>query len=140
MIDCPSLCVKPGGAWTLAERESVARLIVNPATNGGTETGLDPVQVAHDLDGPPAWAWFRDGVACLVIGLIPYDASIPRGILHVAGDGSIPGALGLARQFVDALPGVDVLAYSDSPALLRLARRHGARLLGDMQGYTVISR
>lgn len=124
--------------WTPEQARSVAALICDPATNGGTMSDLTPEQIS--LPDSPAVAVFDGGRAVFVVGLWPFDPTVPRGILHVAGTGEVRDAYHLVASFCDALPGVDVLTFTDRPALARLARRAGFVDAGRQDAYTVLRR
>lgn len=128
--------------WTEADLLSVARLIVDPATNGGTHAdGVTPHYVARELPVTPCLAVFdEEGRAAFVVGLWPYNAAIPRGVLHVAGDGRVPEAWRVVGAFLDALPGVQVFSLTSNPALARLARRAGLSVLGEKNGHLILGR
>lgn len=128
--------------WTEADLLSVARLIVDPATNGGTHAdGVTPYYVARELPVTPCLAVFdEEGRAAFVVGLWPYNPSIPRGVLHVAGDGRVPEAWRIVRDFLAALPDVEVFTLTANPALARLARRAGLSVLGEKDGTLILGR
>lgn len=132
--------IKARPDWTPADLLSVARLVVNPGTNGGTALPLAPEEVAAALPDAPAVAVFDGGRAAFVVGLNPYDPAIPRGILHVAGDGTVPDAWKVVRAFLAGLQGVEVLTFTANPALARLAGRAGLRVLGEQDGYLILGR
>lgn len=132
--------ILPRHEWSPAQTLAVAALIVNPATNGGTATGASAEQVAPHIPDAPAWAVF-DGARCVfVVGLNPYDPSIPRGILHVAGTREYPDAWRLVASFLDALRGVEVMTLTDSPGLARLAMKAGMSPIGVQDGYLLLGR
>ncbi|MDO4264751.1 MAG: hypothetical protein Q4C67_11190, partial [Deinococcus sp.] len=102
--------------WTEAQAMQVARLIVNPQTNGGAESDLTPEDVLMQLDpGTPALAAFSPGRAEFVVGLWPYDAQEQRGILHVAGTGKMKNGAAVVKAFMDTLPHIEILTFTDQP-------------------------
>lgn len=124
--------------WTPVQAASVAALILDPATNGGTRSDLTPEDVR--LPDVPALGLFDGDRCAFLVSLHPYDPAVPRGILHVAGTGEVRDAYRIVASFCDALPGTDILTFSDRPALIRLARRAGFTERGVMNGYTVLQR
>lgn len=136
--------VKARPEWTKADLLSVARLIVDPATNGGMVSPLAPEQVAPTIPDAPALAVFEEDRAVFVVGLNPYgpnpDGTAMRGVLHVAGDGSFPEAWRLVGKFLAALPDVEVFSLTGRPALARLAQRAGLQVIGEQNGYLILGR
>lgn len=132
--------VKARNTWTATDCLSVAGLIVNPGSNGGTASDLTAQDVAAALPDTPAFAVFDGERAVFTVALHPYDHSIPRGILHVAGTGEYPQAWRLVKAFMDALPGVDILTFTQDVRLIRLGRMAGLQSAGEMNGYTVLVR
>ena len=135
------MLAKHRGQWTELDRLAVARLICDPATNGGTVLAVTPEEVAPLIPDAPALGVFDEAGGCaFVVGLNPYDPAIPRGVLHVAGDGRVPEAWRIVRAFLDALPGVEVFSLTPSPALARHARRAGLSVLGEQDGNLILGR
>lgn len=127
--------------WTEQDAFSVARLIVEPSTNGGSVSDLTPEAVMEQLDPHThALAAFHQGRAVFVVGLWPYDATEKRGILHVAGTGEMRNGAAVVRSFMDTLPDVEILTFTDRPALARLAQRAGLRIIGSQGGYIILER
>ena len=127
--------------WTEAQALQVARLIVNPQTNGSAETDLSPDDVLLQLDpGTPALAAFSDRRAEFVVGLWPYSQADQRGILHVAGTGQMKNGAAVVKAFMDTLPHIEILTFTDKPALARLAQRAGFRIIGSQGGFIILER
>lgn len=134
------MTVRLRSEWTPAQVLSVAHLIVNPESNGGTESELTAGYVAAHMPDAPAWAVFDGDRAVFVVALHPFDPTIPRGILHVSGTGEQPEAWRVVRAFLTSLRGVEVLTFTDRPALARLARRAGLETVGRDGPYLILSR
>lgn len=132
--------VKARNSWSSDELLSVAALIVDPETNGGTVSDLSTQKLAAMLPDMPAWAVFKDDRACLVVGLWPYDAQAQRGMLHVAGDGSVPEAWRIVKAFLDALPDVYIFTLTQDPRLIRLGRMAGLSNDGLVGEFTALVR
>lgn len=136
--------ILPRDLWSPAQTLSVARLIVDPATNGGIPSDVDPELVALHLPDAPAWAVFEGDRASFVVGLNPFqwnpEMTRMRGILHVAGDKTVPGAWQIIRSFLRALPGVEVFTYHADPRMIRLAQWAGLQVLGKQDGLTILGR
>ena len=126
--------------WTPADLLGGARLITDPSTNGGTVFPVEAEELAGDIPDAPALAVFVDGTAAFVVGLNPYDAAAPGGILHVAGDGRVPNAWRITKAFLDGLPDVKIQTFTANPGLVRLARRAGLRVLYEQDGYWILGR
>jgi hypothetical protein len=67
--------VKARKDWSSDDLLSVAELIVNPETNGGTVADLNTQKLAAMLPDMPAWGVFKEGRAVLVVGLWPYNTA-----------------------------------------------------------------
>lgn len=132
--------VKARNDWTDGEVLSVAGLVVDPDTNGGLVSDISAEQVAEIMPDTPALAVFEGERAVFVVALHPYDPAVPRGILHVSGTGEYPEAWKLVGAFLKAIPQVDILTFSDRPALVRLALRAGLDVMGEQGGYTILQR
>ena len=133
--------VRPSQHWTPADRLNVARLIVDPKTNGGMDTGANVDTVAHNLPpDSPAWGAWVDGQAVFVVGLWPFDGK--RGCLHVAGDRTLNHQqhVALVRAFLSCLDGVEVFTVTTCPALARLARSVGFMVTGELGGVYTLER
>ena len=139
--------VLPRSEWSPLHYDAVARLVIDPACNGGTVSDLTPEQViAAWPQTAPAWAVF-DGPACVFcIGLNPFEWNPEltrlRGILHFARAPSMPllMAYRMAASFLDAMKGVEVMTFTDRPGLVRLAARLGLMPLDVQDGYTLLGR
>lgn len=118
----------------------MADLIINPATNGGTVADLSTQKLAAMLPDMPAWAVFEGERACLVVGLWPYDEAARRGMLHVAGDGSVPGAWRVVKAFLEAHPELHIFTLTQDVRLIRLGRMAGLSNAGEQYGFTVLVR
>lgn len=132
--------VKARNSWSSDELLSVAELIINPATNGGTVADLSTQKLAAMLPDMPAWGVFDGARACLVVGLWPYDEAARRGMLHVAGDGSVKEAWRVVQAFLEAHPDLSIFTLTQDVRLIRLGRRAGLENAGEMDGYTVLVR
>jgi hypothetical protein len=133
--------LKPRKFWTRADTLGIAGLIVDPATNGGTQNGVTAGQVADQLtEDLPAWGVWVNGLPIFVVGLIPFDGV--RGVLHLAGTRMLSHRdhVFVVRGFLDSLPGVQVYTVTDNPALVRLARQVGMVQVGQQDGQFILER
>lgn len=127
--------------WTERHAASVAALIVDPETNGGSVSDLTADDVLAQLDPfAPALAAFDKGRAQFVVGLWPYDERARRGILHVAGTGNMPNGTAVVAAFMESLPDVEIFTLTDRPAVARLAGRAGFRIIGSEAGFIILQR
>lgn len=136
--------ILPRDAWTPAQVRTVADLILNPATNGGTRSELTPDLIAEHMPDCPAWGVFDGDRAVFTVALNPYswnpEMTHMRGILHVSGTGELRDAWQVVRGFLESMPGVEVLTFTDRPALARLARRAGLDVVGRDGPYLILAR
>lgn len=136
--------ILPRDAWTPAHVQSVADLIVNPETNGGTMSELTPEQVAANMPSCPAWGVFDGDRALFTVALNPFqwnpDMSRMRGILHVSGTSELPNAWQVVKAFLESMPGVEVFTFTDRPALARLGARAGLEVVGRDGPYLILTR
>lgn len=137
----------PRAEWTTLHALAVARLVIDPESNGGTESELTAEMVMDAWPKhAPAWAVFEGEEALFCVGLNPFewnpDLTRLRGILHFARRPSMPPLLAYRTvvSFLDALPGVEVMTFTDRPGLVRLGVRAGLLVLGMEGPYTVLGR
>lgn len=138
------MTILPRDQWTPAHVLSVAHLIVNPESNGGTASELTAEQVAAHMPDCPAWAVFDGDRAVFCVALNPFqwnpELTRMRGVLHVSGTGEQRDAWQIVRGFLDSMPGVEVFSLTDRPALARHARRAGLEVVGRDGDYLILGR
>lgn len=128
--------------WTGPQLLSVAGLICDTADGSGFESLVSPEVIAPLIPNSPALGLF-DGDRCLfAVSLNPYgynpELGCMQGLLHFVGTRELKDAHRIVTAFCDALTDTDILAYTDRPALIRMARRAGFRVLRVQDGYTIL--
>lgn len=116
--------------WTPEETRAVAVSIVDTAKT--PIVTVDEIERGLESERAPALAIFGESGECVFFcGLWPFDEAEPRGILHAGGNGTLPEAWRVVKDFLCAMPTTEVLAFVDSPALGRLCRWIGMTFVGE---------
>ncbi|AWN24212.1 hypothetical protein DKM44_14040 [Deinococcus irradiatisoli] len=118
----------PYAEWSDGQFMLAAQLTLDPTTNGGFPSEVQPEAVVQLMKVFPCpWLLVESESGALLCGMNPYNGQ--EGSLHLAARGfSVHNAIHLLRHFTDQFPNTQIYAFTIRPPYEAITRRLGFTL------------
>lgn len=119
------LTATPHTEWTEREFMLAADLMLDPKTNGGFPSDVQPEVIVQVMKAAPRpWLLVESESEALVCGMNPYNGA--EGSLHLASRGfSVHSTIHVLRHYIAQFPNTRIHAFTVRPSLKVITRRLG---------------